>query len=164
MTIQAIVYTSATGFTARYAALLAEATGLPAFSLAEALVKLHKGTPVLYMGWLMAGSVKDYRKAAAHFAIPALVGVGLGDAGAQDEAVRKAHRLPADMPVFTLQGGMEHARLEKPYRIAISILTKVMAAKKNRSPGEERMLALLQSGGDFVSADQLAPVLAWLRA
>ena len=33
--ISAIVYTSATGFTARYAALLSRQTGLPAYGLRE---------------------------------------------------------------------------------------------------------------------------------
>ena len=48
MDINAIVYTSATGFTARYAALLAERTRLPAYELAQAGTALSKRAPVLY--------------------------------------------------------------------------------------------------------------------
>ena len=147
-----IVYTSLTGFTARYAAILADKTGLPTLPLAEALTCLPKGTPIIYMGWLMAGSVKDCKKATKHFAIRAVVGVGLGDTGAQDDAARKACRLPAEVPVFTVQGG---------YKVGIDILTKVMAAKKNRTPGEDRMVTLLQKGGDYVSEKELAAVLRW---
>ena len=95
------------------------------------------------------------------FAIAAVIGVGLGDTGAQDDAARKACRLPADVPVFTVQGGMDHARLKGGYKVGIAILTRVMAAKKNRTPDEDKMLALLQKGGDYVSEKELAAVLAW---
>ena len=156
-----IVYTSLTGFTARYAALLSEKTQLPALSLEEALTRLPKGTPIIYMGWLMAGSVKDCRKAVKHFAIQAVIGVGLGDTGAQDEGARKACKFPTDVPVFTVQGGMDHQKLQGGYKVGISILTKVMAAKKNRTPDEDRMVALLQKGGDYVSEKELAAVLSW---
>ena len=156
-----IVYTSLTGFTARYAAILAEKTSLPTLPLAEALTCLPKGTPIIYMGWLMAGSVKDCKKAAKYFSIWAVVGVGLGDTGAQDAAARKACRLPAEVPVFTVQGGMDHAKLQGGYKVGIDILTKVMAAKKNRTPDEDRMVALLQQGGDYVSKKELAAVLRW---
>ena len=158
-----IVYVSNTGYTARYAALLSEQTGLPALTLTEARKTLPQSTLVIYMGWLMAGSVKDCAKAAKHFAVQAVCGVGLGDSGAQDAAARKACKLPADAPVFTLQGGMDIAKLQGPYRFAIKMLTKAMAAKKNRTPGEDRMLSLLQKGGDYVDAKHLAPVLTWLN-
>ena len=161
MNATAIVYTSGTGYTARYAALLSEKLGLPAHTLADAIKSLPAGTPVIYMGWLMAGSVKDCRKAAKRFDIRAVVGVGLGDTGAQDEAARKACALPADVPVFTVQGGMDHAKLTGGYKVGISILTKVMAAKKNRTADEDKMLDLLLKGGDYVSEKELAAVLKW---
>ncbi len=164
MNVKAIVYTSNTGYTARYAALLAEKTALPVYALDAALKQLPAGTPVLYLGWLMAGSVKGYRKAARRFAVKAVCGVGLGDTGAQDEAVRKAHALSADFPVFTLQGGMDLNKLSGPYKFAIRMLTKAMAAQKTRTPGEDRMLALLQAGGDYVSPEHLTGVLVWLQA
>jgi len=161
MNATAIVYTSGTGYTARYAALLSEKLGLPAHTLADAVKSLPAGTPVIYMGWLMAGSVKDYKKAARRFAIDAVISVGLGDTGAQDDAARKACKLPADVPVFTVQGGMDLEKLRGPYKFAIKMLTKGMAAQKNRTPAEDRMLELLQKGGDYVSEKELAAVLAW---
>ena len=123
MNAKAIVYVSNTGYTARYAALLSEKLQLPVYSLAEALAQLPKGTPVIYMGWLMAGTVKDYKKAAKFFAVEALIGVGLGDTGAQDDAVHKACKSPADFPVFTLQGGMDRTKLQGGYKVGIDILT-----------------------------------------
>ena len=161
MNATAIVYTSNTGFTAQYAAMLSEKLALPAYTLADALTNLPKATPIIYMGWLMAGSVVGCRKAAKRFALEAVIGVGLGDTGAQDDAARKACRLPADVPVFTVQGGMDHAKLKGGYKMGISLLTKVMSAKKNRTPDENKMLDLLIKGGNYVSEKELSAVLAW---
>jgi len=161
MTASAIVYVSNTGYTARYAAILSEKLGIPAHPLADASKALPAGTPVIYMGWLMAGSVKDCRKAAKRFDIQAVIGVGLGDTGAQDDAARKSCGLPAEVPVFTVQGGMDINRLKGPYKLVIRMLTKAMASKKDATPGEARMAELLRSGGDFVSEKELAAVLAW---
>ncbi len=156
-----IVYESNTGFTARYAAMLSQKLGIPAAPLAQALKSLPAGTPVIHMGWLMASSVAGYKKAAKRFAIAAVIGVGLGDTGAQDDAARKACKLPAEVPVFTVQGGMDIAKLRGPYKFAIKLLTKAMSAKKDRTPGEDRMLELLIKGGDYVSEKELSAVLAW---
>lgn len=156
-----IVYESNTGFTARYAAMLSRKLGIPAAPLAQALKSLPAGTPVIHMGWLMASSVAGYKKAAKRFAIAAVIGVGLGDTGAQDDAARKACKLPAEVPVFTVQGGMDLSRLRGPYKFAIKLLTKAMSARKNRTPGEDRMLELLIKGGDYVSEQELSAVLAW---
>ena len=161
MNAKAIVYTSNTGYTARYAVILSEKLELPAHTLAEAKKTLNAGTPIIYMGWLMAGSVKDCKKAAKRFDIQAVVGVGLGDTGAQDDAARKACALPAEVPVFTVQGGMDINKLKGLYKLIIKMLTKVMAGKKDATPGERRMAELLSSGGDFVSEKELSAVLAW---
>ncbi len=161
MNAKVIVYVSNTGFTARYAAMLSEKLALPAYPLEEAMKTLPAGTPVIHMGWLMAGSVVGCKKVAKRFAIEAVIGVGLGDTGAQDDAARKACKLPADVPVFTVQGGMDHAKLKGGFKVGISILTKVMAAKKNRTPDEDKMLDLLLKGGDYVSEKELSAVLAW---
>lgn len=67
--MKAIIYTSNTGSTERYARLLAEQTGLPAYSLAEAKEAVPAGEDVLYLGWIMAGSVKGYGAAAKRYRV-----------------------------------------------------------------------------------------------
>ena len=62
--MNAIIYTTNTGSTERYARLLAQKTGLPAYSLAEAKKQVFAGAEVVYLGWIMAGSVKGYAEAA----------------------------------------------------------------------------------------------------
>ena len=52
--MKAIIYTTNTGSTAQYAKMLAEQTGLPAFSMEEAKSKVEAGSEIIYLGWIMA--------------------------------------------------------------------------------------------------------------
>jgi len=159
----AIVYVSNTGYTEAYAALLSQKSGLPAYRLEDALNTFTPNVPVIYMGWLMAGMVKNYKKAARRLRVSAVCGVGLGDTGAQDAAVRKSNKIPTDIPVFTLQGGMDHSELHGIYKSMIEVLTKALNAKKARSTDEDKMLTLLQKGGNYVSLENLSAVMEWYQ-
>ena len=76
--MNAIIYTTNTGSTESYAKLLAQKTGLPAYSLAEAKKQVFAGAEVIYLGWIMAGSVKGYAKAAKRYRVRAVCAVGMG--------------------------------------------------------------------------------------
>lgn len=58
--MKAIVYTTNTGSTESYARLLSQETGLPAYSMAEAKTQLDRNDEIIYLGWLMANSIKGY--------------------------------------------------------------------------------------------------------
>ena len=159
----AIVYTSNTGHTWKYALLLGEQTGLPIYSLHEANDQLPDGSPVIYLGWLHASHVKGYAKAAGRFALCAVCGVGLCDTGTLTAEVRKATSIPQSTPLFTLQGGMERSRLKGMDKLLIAMLTRGLAAQKHRSAQDERMLELLSRDASYVGAENLADVLKWYR-
>ena len=159
----AIVYTSNTGHTRQYALLLGEQISLPAYSLDEANAQLPGGSLVIYLGWLHASHVKGYSKASKRFALCAVCGVGLCDTGTLTSEVRKATSIPEDIPLFTLQGGIDHSRLKGMDKLMISMLTKGLAAKKQRSAQDERMLELLSGDESFVSPENLSEVLQWYR-
>ena len=163
MNPNAIVYTSNTGYTRQYAMLLGEKTGLPVYSLEEAVEKLPAGNCILYLGWLMAGKVQGYAKAARRYRVQAVCGVGMGETGSQIQDLRKANRLSPSMPVFTVQGGFDPDRLGGVYKLMIQTAGKGLKVKKNRSPEEEAMLALLHHGGSYVSEENLEAVLGWYR-
>ena len=159
----AIVYTSNTGYTRQYAVLLGDKTGLPVYSLEEAAQTLAAGNSVVYLGWLMAGKVQGYAKAARRYRVQAVCGVGMGETGSQIQDLRKTNGLSPSMPVFTMQGGFELDRLGGVYKLMIQAAGKGLAAKKNRSPEEEAMLALLHHGGSCVSEENLEAVMEWYR-
>ena len=161
----AIVYTSNTGFTAQYASLLGGETGLPVYSLEEAVKSLTQNSPILYLGWLTAGKVQGYDKAVTKFNLQALCAVGMAKCGSQMEDVRKSNNLPQGLPLFTLQGGFDLKKLRGVYKFMMLVMSKTvakkLAAKPDRTPDEEDMLDLFQNGGNRVSLENLRPVLAW---
>ena len=157
----AIVYTSNTGHTRQYALLLGEQIDLPVYSLEEAGSQLSGGSPVIYLGWIHASHVKGYAKAAGRFDICAVCAVGLCDTGTLTDLVRKATSIPVDIPLFTLQGGIDRGRLKGMDKLMISMLTKGLASQKQRSAQDDRMLELLSRDESYVSPANLAEVFQW---
>lgn len=163
--MNAIVYTSNTGSTARYAALLAQETGLPVFSSAEAKKSLPAGSDILYLGWLMANSIKGYKGADKRYKISAVCAVGMMPTGSQTETVRKHNAVPAHTPLFTLQGSFDIQKLRGPYKAMMNVMIKTagkgLENKTDRTPEEDALLEILVHGGDHVSTEHLGAVLDW---
>ena len=163
--MNAIIYTTNTGSTERYARLLAQKTGLPAYSLAEAKKRVFAGAEVIYLGWIMAGSVKGYAEAAKRYRVRTVCGVGMGQTGTQTDSVRKKTAVPADIPLFTLQGNFDVKKLHGIYRPMMEIMVKTagkgLAEKSDRTPEEDDMLDMMLHGGERVKAENLSAVLDW---
>ena len=166
--MNAILYTTNTGSTERYAKLLAQETGLPVCSLAEAKTAVPAGAEVIYLGWIMAGSVKGYAAAAKRYRVRAVCGVGMGQTGTQTDSVRKKSGIPADVPLFTLQGNFDVKKLHGVYRPMMEIMVKTagksLAEKKDRTPEEDDMLDMMLHGGERVKEENLSTVLDWYSA
>ena len=166
--MSAIIYTTNTGSTEHYAKLLAQKTGLPVYSLAEAKKRVFAGAEVIYLGWIMAGSVKGYAEAAKRYQVRAVCGVGMGKTGTQTDSVRKKSVIPANIPLFTLQGNFDVKKLHGVYRLMMEIMVKTagkaLAEKKDRTPDEDDMLDMMLHGGERVKAENLSAILDWYRA
>lgn len=159
--MKAIVYTSKCGHTAEYAEILGNLTGLPIYSLKDAENNLENGTPIIYLGWLMASRVKGLNKAKREFKVSAVCGVGLCDTGTMLQEVQKANALPEDFPLFTMQGGMDKTKLRGLNKLMINMLTKGLASQKERSETDERMLYLLTHSENHVSEKNTTSFLEW---
>ena len=103
--IQAIVYTSNTGSTEQYARLLGQETGLPVCALTEAKKALNSGAQILYLGWVMAGSIQGYADAARLYRIPMICAVGMEPAGKEQE-LREKNGIPQDAALYALQAAI----------------------------------------------------------
>ena len=165
--MNAIVYTTNTGSTKRYAELLARETGLPAYSMAEAERSVPTGAEIIYLGWIMAGSVKGYA-AAKRWSVRAVCAVGMGRTGTQTDSVRKKSAIPASIPVFTLQGNFDVKKLRGVYRLMMELMVKTagksLAAKPDRTPEEDDMLDMMLHDGQRVGIENLRAVLDWYGA
>ena len=163
MKLDAIVFTSQTGFTRQYAEMLGQTLSLPVYSLEEAVSQLPGGSRILYLGWVHASHVKGYRQAAKRFSVCAVCGVGLCDTGTLTTEVQQATAIPEEIPVFTLQGGIDREKLKGIDKLMISMLAKGLASQKQRSPRDERMLELLSRDASYVSRENLAEILDWYK-
>ena len=162
--MDAIIFTSNTGYTAQYAHLLAHATGLPVYPLSDAHANVDQGAEIIYLGWLMAGSVKGYKKAAQRYHIRAVCPVGMGQGTSQEAEIRKRYTI-SETPVFVLQGGFDIKKLHGIYKFMmntmIAVMGKTLAKKPDKTQEEADMLDMLHHGGNRVSTEKLAPVLQW---
>ncbi len=159
--MNAIVFTSNTGHTAKYAKILGEKTGLPVYSLKEAQKSLENNTPIIYLGWLFANAVKGYKKASRKFKICAVCAVGLCDTGTAITEVRKTNAMPDELPLFTMQGGMDKTKLHGINKFMINMLKKGLTSKNEKSEDDKRMLELLTHDKNYVSENNIRAFMEW---
>lgn len=162
---KAIVYTSNTGHTAAYARLLGERTGLPAYSLDAAGEALKRGCPIIYMGWIMAGKLKGYRKAARRYEVMVACGVGMVAGGMNADRLRAVTGIRSDIDVHSIPGGFEPEKLTGATRFLGRLAAKKVAAnlraKSQRSPEEENLLKLTTAGEAQIDPARLDRLVEW---
>lgn len=162
--MKAIIYTSNTGYTEQYAKMLGGKLGLPVYALKDAPETLN-GTEIIYLGWLMAGNIRGYKKAAKTYKVSAVCGVGMGKDGSQLDEARKQNSVPESVALFTLQGGFDFTKLRGIYKFMMNTMKRTVgkkfASKPDKTSDEADMLDLLQNGGSRVNEGSLTPLLEW---
>ncbi|HAZ20496.1 MAG TPA: hypothetical protein DCY74_00925 [Clostridiales bacterium] len=165
--MKAIVYESNTGFTKQYAEMLSAKTGLPLYARTDANNQLAPKTDILYLGWLSAGAVHGYTKAAKRFHICGIIGVGLQDPTEDSVKELRARNHIDQIPVFYLQGGLDCGKLNFLQRRLMNmmrkIVTKSLASKPELTRQELQHLQILEHGGSYVKVENLNPVLRWME-
>ncbi|MDO5557981.1 MAG: hypothetical protein Q4F95_00120 [Oscillospiraceae bacterium] len=163
--MDAVVYTTNTGYTRQYAVLAGKITGIPVYSVKEAENKLKKSSEIIYFGWIMADKVKGYKKASKKYKIRAVCAVGMSATGSRTEAIGKANNIDHKFPLFTLQGGFDIKKLNGIYKIMINMFIKTagkkLSEKKDRTADEELMLDLMNKGGSRVSVNNMSEFFSW---
>ncbi|MEG1523781.1 MAG: hypothetical protein RRZ24_04530 [Clostridia bacterium] len=164
--IHAILFTSNSGFTKQYAELLSKATGLPAYNTANSIPPAMRGKPILYLGWLMAGCIQGYKKAAASYDVRAVCQVGMASFQPElNEQARKKYKLT--VPVFYLQGGFDINRLSGIYKLMMQVMSKKIIADlskvETRTPEQDDIYQMATVGRNCVNAENLREVLAWIE-
>ena len=166
--MKTIVYTSNTGYTKQYAEMLGKSLSLDVLSLDDAKGKLSDGDEIIYFGWLMAGFVAGYNKAAKKYKIDSVCAVGMGANGSQVSEIRKSNKIGAETPIFVLQGGLDMPRLNPVFRFMMKIVTKSilkdMESKTDRIPDEDNIIDMIKNGGSYVSEENLLPVINFYQS
>ena len=163
--VKAIVYTSNTGNTERYAEMLGYEVGLPVFSLSEAKDAVEKGTEIIYVGWVMANGIRKHKIVGKLWDIRMVCAVGMGETGSNVKEIREKNNIPVSVELFTLQGGFCVEKLHGVHkllmRMMVSTAGKALAEKADRTKAEDDMLDLMTNGGSRVSLKNLEEPIKW---
>ena len=167
--INAIVYNSCTGSCKKYAQLMSEATGLPAYSLKE-YRRLKSRRSIAYVGWLFGGIVVGLNKARLHGGVKAVCQVGMGpETPALEGIARKKNFLPfKKVPVFYFQGAFNLSKLPLPLKLIMKKKTKEIAAglalKSSRSAQEQATYDMAKNGVGEPAAWDVSKFVSWYNS
>lgn len=154
--VKAIVYTSNTGFTKKYAEMLGKEMEVPVYEFKESKAKLNKKDEIIYMGWIMAGGIKNYEKARKIYNIKAVcpVGMSLPSEKQNNELIERHH---IEEKLFYLQGGFDKSKLKGIYKFMINSLEKMVKPqlenKQDKTSEDLEMLEMMIYGKDCVKKE-----------
>ncbi|MGN0779318.1 MAG: flavodoxin domain-containing protein [Aristaeellaceae bacterium] len=169
-----IVYNSKGGSTRRYAQLLASSTGGEAVSMKDVRPgQLREAGTVVFASWLMAGNLQGDSFLKRHWPIlkdkrTALAVVGLGQR--LDEKLWEEYTARAFTPemrqglrVFYLRGAYDPSKRGFFTRKLMNAVASALSKKPSPTPEEQALARDMRQGCDYVSADALAALEAYLH-
>ena len=160
--MKAIVYESNTGFTQKYAFMLSERTGLPAYLLENAMDELNKGDEVFFLGWVCSGKIRGYAKAAKLYSVEGVAAVGILSPDETTIPQLKQNNRISDIPLFYLQGGVAPERLSVIKRRILEMTARSLDKAVLKKEGDRKVINVIWNGGDFVRAENLTEILAFI--
>ena len=165
--ISAIVYTSNSGYTAEYARMLGELTGLPVNDLKQ----VHNPQPereVIYLGWVMADHVMGLAKANRFYKLRAVCQVGMGPGGdGAVEKMRQKLKLDGNVKAFALQGGFDIQKLHGPYKWIMQAkckeIRKTLESRESLTPAQQLTYDMAVKGASAVKQENLTDIANWYK-
>ena len=163
--MRAIVYTSNTGSTAKYAKLLSHQICVPSFSMVEAKTKVKPEQKSFIWDGLWQEKSKDIRKLpestiSRQYAVL--------EWGRQEHSLLRSERknkVPQRIPLFTLQGTFDVKKLHGVYKMMMNVMVKTagkaLADKSDRTPEDDDMLDMMLNGSERVKAENLKHIIDW---
>lgn len=158
-----IVYASKTGFTKRYADILAARTGLKTFSVKE-LSNISQEEEIVFLGWMKAGQIQGLNK-VRKYNVSAVCGSGTGRTAEPDTETVVTRNKIEGIPFFYLRGGCFPLKnLKGMDRIMLSLFVRILKKRKNKDERQEEAISIIENGFDGVKEENLLPVIKWLKS
>ena len=157
--MKAIIYESNTGSAKRYAEMLSEKLGVPAYSLKEAQKDLPKDEEAVFLGWVFANKIQGFSKAQKRWNLVCACAVGINTRTDKYIEILKESN-PTDIPIFYLRGKLDLTKLKWLQRKLLETIRADL--EKQNKPGTEEMSSILKNGCDLVSEDMLKETIAYL--
>ncbi|MDP4119770.1 MAG: flavodoxin domain-containing protein [Bacillota bacterium] len=158
-----IIYESKTGFTEKYAKMLAKITGLKAYNIKD-FNSVKKGSDVVFLGWISAGRVKGLKKALKNFNVKAVCASGTGRGPEPNSATFVKNNNIEGKEFFYLRGGNKPIREIKGFdKVILSMFLKMLKSKKDKTDDIIEAINNIESGVDYVKEENLAEVVKWVN-
>lgn len=169
----AIIYTSQTGFTKRYAQWIAEAADADLFELSDAKKKkLSTYEAIVFGGWACAGSISKlswFKSNMDKWTDKKLIVFCVGGSPADTpdiEAAVKKNFTEAELKrvdVFYCPGGFNYEKMSLPSKLMMKMFVKALKAKKDKTEAEKEMIKYISSSYDISDKRYIEAVLACLK-
>lgn len=159
----AIVYVTNTGSSRQYAEMLGEKTSLPVFDFNKS-GDVPSDAEVIFIGWVLGGTVQGLKEARERFNIKAVCPVGMMKGEKQAEDIKQKNQITE--PVFPLLGNFHIDNLKGMYKMMMGMMLKMMKSKlkENPVPDGDKAVAAIEKGIDGVSEENLADIIEWLNS
>lgn len=156
-----ILYESKTGFTKKYADMLAEKTGLKVFTVKE-LSKVNSDEEIIFLGWMKAGKIQGLDKLRKHN-VKAVCTTGMGQTAEPSTEEVIARNKIEGIPFFYLLGGcLPLKELKGMDKIMMSMFIKMLKSRKDKDEKLIESISMIENGIDGVKEENLKPVMEWL--
>ena len=157
-----IIYESKTGFTQKYANMLAAKTKLKVFPVKE-ISKVSYDEDIIFLGWMKVGKIQGLNKMRKRKVV-AVCGSGTGRTAEPDtEAVITRNKIE-DKIFFYLRGGCFPLKeLKGMDKIMLSMFLKMLKSRRDKDEKLEEAISIIENGFDGVKEENLKPVLEWLN-
>ena len=155
-----VVYESKTGFTKRYADMLASKTGMKFYSVKEFLEQ-KKNDEIIFLGWMKAGQIQGLKKLKNHN-VKAVCTSGTAKTAEPDlETVISRNNIHGK-PFFYLRGGCLPLKDLKGFdKILMSMFVKML--KKSTDKDYSETISNIENGFNGVKEENLTPIFKWLK-
>ena len=156
-----IVYCSKTGFSKRYAEMLATELGCEAIDCNNKK-QINKNDEIVYVGWVFANKIKKLSK-FKKYNIKAVLAVGMSPKsdtilGYIKQANKKSL---GDKKVFYAQGGLDREGHKGFHKMLLKMVAKSVI-QENKYEDRE-LISIFKNGGDFVSLDNLTELIEYIK-
>lgn len=157
-----IVYESKTGFTKKYADMLAKKTNLKVFRVNE-LSNVSKEEKIIFLGWMNAGKIQGLNK-LRNYNIKAVCGSGTGRTAEPNVETVIARNNIGSTPFFYLRGGcLPLKKLKGMDKIMMSMFVKILKGRKDKDESLIEAIYNIENGFDGVKEENLLPILEWFN-
>lgn len=160
-----VVYQSSTGFTAKYAAWIADALSCEAKELKRVSAgEVAQYDSIIFGGWIMGGMISGLDKMRKMN--PAQLAVFAVGASAPKEEVQEQIQAQNHLdkePFYYVEGGLNFEKMSFFPKMMLKMMGKSIAKKENKTEQEKEMAQIFSGSFDHSDKMQIEPFISLLK-